>query len=98
MKATDKLLTDHRLIRKLLEGFRLENPRFVQIAKTLRRAVVGHAWFEDVIFLPALQAERSLARITQEMAQEHKDIEALMSLVRNVSPGNRGELESYVLQ
>lgn len=98
MKATDKLLTDHRLIRKILEGFHLENPRFAEITKTLRRAVIGHAWFEDVIFLPALKAEQSLARITQEMTQEHKDIEALMGCVQDTSPGNRRELEGYVLQ
>ena len=98
MKATDKLLTDHRLIRKVLEGFTLGNPRFAEISRTLRRAVIGHAWFEDMIILPALKEERSLERMTQEIAQEHKDIEELLGLLGSTPSGNRADLEGYVLQ
>lgn len=98
MKATDKLLTDHRLIRKLLEGFSLENPRFSEISNTLGRALVAHAWFEDVIFLPALNAEPSLKRLSHEIEQEHKDMDALMGHVRKGSLENRKDLERYVLQ
>ena len=52
-KATDALLKDHLLINKILEQLTLDNPRFDHICRTLHRAVLGPAWFEDQIFLPA---------------------------------------------
>ena len=96
IKATDALLSDHRLINKILEQFTLDNPRFAQICKTLHRAVKGHAWFEDEIFLPAVEAEPLLfRRFTNEIYQEHKDIDALLKLVRQTPAAKRKELEFY---
>ncbi len=97
-KATDKLLTDHRLIRKVMEAFHPENPRFGEIASTLHRTVVGHAWFEDAIFLPALQKESSLRRLSDEIAQEHKDINELLTQLRLGHAAKSKEWRSYALQ
>ena len=95
-KATDALLKDHRLIKKILDQFTLDNPRFDHICRTLHRALVGHAWFEDQIFLPAVQAEPLIfRRFTDEIYQEHRDMDALMKLLRKTPPGNREELEFY---
>ncbi len=99
VKATDALLIDHRLINKILEQFTVDNPRFFQITKTLHRAVLTHAWFEDEIFLPAVGAEpKFFKRFTEEIYQEHKDIDALLKLLRKTPEGKREELESYALQ
>src|SRR5690242_8000344 len=99
MKATEALLADHKMIRKILEGYDLANPRFPQILKTLERVVLGHAWFEDVIFLPAVEAEPLLARrFTDELYQEHKDISHLLNLVRKTSLDQKKEMEAYSLQ
>jgi hypothetical protein len=62
-KATDALLKDHLLINKILEQFSLDNPRFRKICLMLHRAVKAHAWFEDEIFLPALETEPLLRRL-----------------------------------
>ncbi len=98
-KATEALLVDHRLINKILEQFSLENPRFLHITKTLHRAVLAHAWFEDEIFLPVLQAEPLIfQRFTDEIFQEHKDIDALLKLVRKTPEAKRNELECYALE
>jgi hemerythrin-like domain-containing protein len=98
-KATDKLLTDHRLIRKVLEGFLLENPRFPEVLKTLHRAAVGHAWFEDEIFLPALVREPFLAKsFTQEITQEHIDINNLLKLIKRTPANELRALELLTLQ
>ncbi len=95
-KATEALLKDHQLINKVLESFTLDNPRFVHICKTLHRAVLSHAWFEDTIFLPAVQAEPLLFhRFTEELYQEHKDIDALLKLLRKTPQTKRKELEFY---
>ena len=95
-KATDALLKDHLLINKVLEQFTLDNPRFDHICRTLHRAVLGHAWFEDEIFLPAVEAEPLLfRRFTDELYQEHKDIDALLKLLRKTPAANRKELEFY---
>jgi iron-sulfur cluster repair protein YtfE (RIC family) len=95
-KATDALLKDHLLINKILEQFTLDNPRFAKICLTLHRAVLAHAWFEDEIFLPAVEAEPLLfRRFTDEIRQEHKDIDALLKLLRKTSAANRQELEFY---
>jgi iron-sulfur cluster repair protein YtfE (RIC family) len=98
LKATDALLADHKLIRKVLSGFTLDNPRFPELAKTLHRTVVGHAWFEDEIFLPALIKEPRLLRqqFTDEIFQEHKDIQTLLELVRKTTESEN--LDAYRLQ
>lgn len=99
MKATDALLADHKMIRKILEGFRLDNPRFPEILKTLHRVVLGHAWFEDVIFLPAIETEPLLERrFTEELYQEHKDIAHLLAILRQTRIDDKKELEAYTLQ
>ena len=94
-KATDALLKDHLLINKILESFTLDNPRFTKISLTLHRAVKAHAWFEDEIFLPALEFEPLLRRLCAEIAQEHKDIDAILKLLRKTAMANQKELESY---
>ena len=95
-KATDALLKDHLLINKILEQFVTDNPRFEHICLTLHRAVRGHSWFEDEIFLPAVEAEPLLfRRFTEEIYQEHKDIDALCKLLRKTPQTNRTELEFY---
>lgn len=99
MKATEKLLTDHRMIRKILEGFEPDNPRFPKIVQTLQRAVVGHAWFEDVIFLPVFKAEPLLhKRFVQEIYQEHKDLDTLLKLLRHAAANPTPEREAWSLQ
>jgi iron-sulfur cluster repair protein YtfE (RIC family) len=96
IKATDALLKDHLLINKILEQFSLENPRFGHICQTLHRAVLGHAWFEDEIFLPAIQTEPLLfRRFTDEIYQEHHDINTLLTLLRQTLPENQEVLEFY---
>lgn len=99
MKATTALLADHKLIRKLLEGFDPQNPRFAAIVKTLQRAVIGHAWFEDQIFLPAFKAEPRMEKhFLDELYQEHKDIEYFMSLIRKTPLEKKTECEEISMQ
>jgi len=84
MKGTDAMLADHKMIRKLLAEFRLDNPRFPQIAETAHRIIAGHAWFEDTLFFPAVEKSPQLARcFTAELYQEHRDIETLIALIRS---------------
>ena len=98
-KATDALLKDHKMVRKILEQFSLDNPRFPEILKTLQRVVVGHAWFEDQIFFPAFEAEPLLQkRFLAEMYQEHKDIDHFLKLLRKMPPKRTLEMESLLLQ
>jgi len=98
-KATDQLLKDHKMIRKALEGFSLENPRFSHILKTLHRIILAHAWFEDSVFLPAFEAEPLLERrFTQEIIQEHKDIDYLLKLIRRTPLQKEQEIQAYTLQ
>ncbi len=81
-KATDSLLADHQMIRKLLGGFHVDSPRFAEIGKTLDRVVRLHAWYEDTIFIPVLRREPLFAaRYLDELGTEHKDIDHLMGLV-----------------
>jgi len=95
-KATDALLKDHLLINKILEQFSVDNPRFEKICLTLHRAVLAHAWFEDEIFLPAIEAEPLLfRRFTDEIYQEHKDIDALLRLLRKTPMGKKRDLLFY---
>ena len=85
-KATDALLSDHKMIRKLLAEFQLDNPRFPGISKTLERVVLSHAWFEDVVFLPAFKTEPLLEKkYLDELYAEHKDIDYFMKLVRKTT-------------
>jgi hemerythrin-like domain-containing protein len=98
IKATDTLLKDHRLIRKTMEGFKLDNPRFLDVAATAHRIVVAHAWFEDVIFLPALKFERRLEQLSREITVEHQDIAALFTLLRHIENPGRESLDFYARQ
>lgn len=98
-KATDALLTDHKLINKILDQFTVDNPRFPHLALTLHRAVLAHAWFEDEVFLPATEGEpRFFKKFTEEIFREHQDIDALLKLVRKTPLAKREELDDYVLQ
>jgi hemerythrin-like domain-containing protein len=98
-KATDALLKDHQLVRKVLEQFQLDHPRFEHICRTLHRAVKAHAWFEDEIFLPAVKHEPLFFdRFMAEIEEEHKDIDRLLQLVRTTSIADRRALEAYALQ
>jgi hemerythrin-like domain-containing protein len=97
-KATDALLKDHLMIRKMMESFNLENPRFAEIAKTLERVSVAHAWFEDAIFLPALKAEAMLDRLNREISEEHRDIEELFRRCRRAAQAPTRDQEGNVLQ
>jgi iron-sulfur cluster repair protein YtfE (RIC family) len=82
-KATDSLLSDHKMIRKLLENWQPDNPRYREISKTLERVVLTHAWFEDVVFLPAFQNEPLLVKkYLDELYEEHKDIDYFLNLIR----------------
>lgn len=97
--AISALLSDHKMIRKLLEAYRLDNPRYDEIAHTLDRVVRMHAWFEDTVFLPAFEKEPLLVkRYLDELYQEHKDIDALSTLVRQTKREETERLESYTRQ
>jgi|ERR1044071_1874451 hemerythrin-like domain-containing protein len=99
MKATTALLADHKMVRKILKEFRLDNPRFPEILKTLHRVLLGHAWFEDEVFLPAFRAEPLLQkRFTDEISQEHNDLHFLMTTLRGTNLKNKKELEAIALQ
>jgi len=98
-KATDALLKDHQMINKTLEGFRLDNPRFPKIAATFHRILKAHAWFEDEIFLPAVEHEPAFfRRFTQEISQEHKDLDALTAIIRKTPLTGGKDLENHVRQ
>ncbi len=99
IKATDALLKDHLLIRKLLESWHIDNPRFEALTRTLHRALSAHAWFEDEIFLPATLAEPLIfQRFQAEFSQEHYDMDALLKLMRKLSPQQKKEQACYALQ
>ena len=96
--ATEQLLKDHKMIRKILQGFRGDNPRFPEILKTLQRVVLGHAWFEDEFLLPALKARPLLFKpFWAEIGQEHEDIAGLLNLLRKTDPKDQGPLKARVL-
>jgi iron-sulfur cluster repair protein YtfE (RIC family) len=98
-KATDSLLSDHKMIRKLLDGFHLENPRFPDISKTLQRVVASHAWFEDNVFLPAFKNEPLLVKIyLDELYEEHQHIDFFMALIRETQMSAASELDAYTRQ
>jgi hemerythrin-like domain-containing protein len=98
-KATDSLLNDHKMIRKLLDEWRLDNPRFREISKTVQRVVLTHAWFEDTVFLPAFKGEPLLLkRYLNEIYEEHKDIDYLLKLVMQMGNEKKSELDAYLKQ
>ncbi len=98
-KATDELLKDHKMIRKILTEWKIGNPRFSQIHETLTRVVLGHAWFEDQVFFPAMEAEPAFARqFLSELYQEHKDIDALLKLVKKTPAHQQEQLDFYTVQ
>lgn len=87
MKATDALLADHKMIRRLLAELRPDNPRYAALLETCHRVVAGHAWFEDRLFIPAVEKSPLLARaFTDEISREHRDIETLLLLLRGPAP------------
>ncbi|MCG3203621.1 MAG: hypothetical protein KCHDKBKB_00292 [Elusimicrobia bacterium] len=96
-KATDALLSDHKMIRKLLDGFHTDNPRFAEISKTLERVVLTHAWFEDVVFLPAFRTEPLFVKkYLDELYEEHKDIDHFMKLIQKTEPSKNRD--AFMLQ
>jgi hemerythrin-like domain-containing protein len=98
-KATDSLLSDHKMIRKLLEAFHTDNPRFADIAKTMERVALTHAWFEDTVFLPALKKEPLLVKAyIDELYDEHEHIELVLQLIRKTDISSTVELTAYVRQ
>jgi iron-sulfur cluster repair protein YtfE (RIC family) len=98
-KATDQLIKDHKMIRKVLADFSVDHPRYPELLKTLQRIVVAHAWFEDEVFLPAFEAEPLLSkRFTDEIVQEHRDIDHLLKLLRKTPPAQKKETELFNLQ
>ena len=87
------------MIRKLLDGFRLDNPRFQEVSKTLERVVLTHAWFEDNVFLPAFKNEPLLVKIyLDELHEEHKHIEFFARLIRRTAMSASKELDAYMKQ
>jgi len=98
-KATDQLLKDHKMIRKLLEGFHIDNERFNIILETITRVVRSHAWFENEIFLPAFKAERLLAKqFTDEIIQEHKDLDFFLAELNKTPRSQKKELDALAVQ
>lgn len=96
--AIEQLLKDHKMVRKILEGFRIDNPRFPEILKTLQRVVLGHAWFEDEFLLPALKARPLVFQpFWAEIGQEHEDIAGLLELLRKTNPKEKEPLKAQVL-
>lgn len=97
--AIEALLADHQMITKTLEGFVIDNPRFPKVAATLHRVVKAHAWFEDEIFLPTVEHEPAFfRRFTQEIYEEHKDIDQLLALVRKTPLTKPRELTFFSTQ
>jgi hemerythrin-like domain-containing protein len=98
-KATDQLLKDHRMVRKILTKVSLDNPRYPELMKTLHRVILAHAWFEDTIFLPAFEAEPLLQkRFAAEIVQEHKDIDYFLGNLRRSASVRSRAAESLWLQ
>lgn len=96
--ATEALLKDHKMIRKILEEFQVENPRFPEILKTLQRVVQAHAWFEDEFLMPVLKGAPEIAKpFWQEITQEHNDIAVLLELLRETPLQHKADLENRAL-
>lgn len=95
--ATEELLKDHKMIRKLLTDLRPDNPRAAEIAATLQRVTLAHAWFEDEFLMPVLKNAPGIVKpFWQEIAQEHNDIAALLELVRSTPPGRTDDLKGRI--
>ncbi len=98
-KATDALLSDHKMIRKLMESLHTDNPRFVEISKTMNRVVLTHAWFEDNIFLPAFKNEPLLIKnYMDQLYDEHKDIDYFMKLISSTAVDSSAQMEATLKQ
>lgn len=98
-KATDELLKDHKMIRKIMTEWKTGNPRFAQIHQTLARVTLAHARFEDQIFFPAMEAEPVFARrFLEELYQEHKDIDVLLKLISKTPTEKQPDLDYYAWQ
>ncbi|MBK6879414.1 MAG: hemerythrin domain-containing protein [Elusimicrobia bacterium] len=96
--ATGELLKDHKMIRKLLGDLRVDNPRVAEIAATLQRVTLAHAWFEDEFLMPLLKGSPLIPELFwQEITQEHNDIARLLELLRGTPPDPREEWEVRVL-
>jgi len=96
--ATGELLKDHKMIRKLLGDLRVDNPRVAEIAATLQRVTLAHAWFEDEFLMPLLKGSPLIPELFwQEITQEHNDIARLLELLRGTPPDPREEWEARVL-
>jgi hemerythrin superfamily protein len=96
--ATEQLLKDHKMIRKILESFDVDNPRFPEILKTLQRVVVGHAWFEDEFFMPAVKSRPLIFQpFWAEVSTEHEDIGGLLALLRKTGLKEKKTLEARVI-
>ncbi len=97
--ATKELIKTHRVVEKLLEGFSVRHPRFQEIRKTLRRAVVAHAWLQDKIFLPVVKTKPCMAKcFLEEIAQEHKDLDRMFKWLMEIPPQREAEIKACVLQ
>ncbi len=87
------------MIRKILTEWKTGNPRFSHVHNTLTRVVIGHAWFEDQVFFPVMEAEPVFAkRFLDELYQEHKDIDALLKLVSKTPTEKQPLLDYYATQ
>ncbi|MBK9057197.1 MAG: hemerythrin domain-containing protein [Elusimicrobia bacterium] len=91
--ATGELLKDHKMIRKLLGDLRVDNPRVAEIAATLQRVTLAHAWFEDEFLMPLLKGSPLIPELFwQEITQEHNDIARLLELLRGTPPRSPGRV------
>lgn len=98
-RATDELLKTHRMIKRLLEKFSTGDARFLEVSKTLRRAVAAHAWFEETIFHPALKKARIAdGRLFKQLAREHDDLDQLFAALQQLRPGEREASMHYSWQ
>ncbi|MBP9127530.1 MAG: hemerythrin domain-containing protein [Elusimicrobia bacterium] len=96
--ATEQLLKDHKMIRKILEGFDVDNPRFPEILKTLQRVVVGHAWFEDEFFMPAVKTRPLIFKpFWSEVSTEHEHIGGLLALLRKTGLKEKKTLQARAI-
>lgn len=95
--ATEELLKDHKMIRKLLADLRPGNPRAAEIAATLQRVTLAHAWFEDEFLMPVLKNAPGIVKpFWQEIVQEHNDIAALLELVKSTPPDRIDDKKSRI--
>ena len=96
--ATEALVRDHRMIRKLLDGLRPGDVRFPAVFNTLRRVVLAHAWFEDEFLLPALKARPLVFEpFRLEVEQEHQDIARLMARLSKSTARDRAKTDGDLL-